>query len=104
MLTEISHLLPDHYYRIRVRASLKHCQNPICTADSDEKVIFLECDYKCRDGRCMKSGSVVVCNGLRECLDGSDEEDCPCDEKVSFLCDNKYCISKDKRCDGNLIL
>ncbi|XP_039253082.2 low-density lipoprotein receptor-related protein 6-like isoform X1 [Styela clava] len=39
------------------------------------------------------------CNGKADCIDGSDERNCPCAEN-QFTCNNRHCISNKLKCDG----
>ncbi|XP_036971783.1 low-density lipoprotein receptor-related protein 8-like [Acanthopagrus latus] len=58
-------------------------------------------EFKCGDGSCVKKLS--VCDGHRDCEDGSDEHRCDhlwC-EKDEFSCSNRRCISLHLLCDGS---
>ncbi|XP_017472792.1 PREDICTED: low-density lipoprotein receptor-related protein-like, partial [Rhagoletis zephyria] len=68
--------------------------------DEYEKVCA-EYEFKC-DERCLPRE--YLCNGARECLDGSDEANCPTEEEQECL-PNEYrcragnCIDNARRCD-----
>lgn len=53
--------------------------------------------YKCSSGQCVPSES--RCNDTEECLDGSDETNCPC-KRGQFKCHDGTCINFSKRCNG----
>lgn len=48
-----------------------------------------ECDFRCGDGRCIASDH--VCNRIKECADGSDEEPSVCERPVSCCVDTRGC-------------
>ncbi|CAB4066343.1 unnamed protein product [Lepeophtheirus salmonis] len=59
----------------------------------------LNCELKCRDGTCIRFNE--RCNGIRECSDGVDEQDCGNCKRTQFTCkSNKECIDYMRRCDG----
>ena len=35
--------------------------------------------FTCNNSRCIDAG--LICNGRDDCLDNSDEYDCPCDQQ-----------------------
>lgn len=56
--------------------------------------------FRCRDGNCVSQDD--VCNGIRQCMDGSDEENCDilqCQHN-QFRCRNGQCVSLTARCNG----
>lgn len=56
--------------------------------------------------RCKKSVHYqifcsYVCDGVKNCPDGSDEDYCPVDSCVNkFQCNNTLCVNRDQVCDG----
>ncbi|XP_053511511.1 low-density lipoprotein receptor-related protein 8 isoform X5 [Artibeus jamaicensis] len=62
-----------------------------------------ECEenqFRCQNERCIPS--VWRCDEDDDCLDNSDEEDCPkktCTDS-DFTCDNGHCIPERWKCDG----
>ncbi|KAL7397623.1 hypothetical protein ABVT39_025109 [Epinephelus coioides] len=57
-------------------------------------------EFRCSDGSCIPTLS--VCNGHRDCEDGSDEHRCGhlwC-KKDEFACHSRRCISLHLRCNG----
>lgn len=59
--------------------------------------ICMAYQYKCSSGQCVPSES--RCNDTEECLDGSDETNCPC-KRGQFKCHDGTCINFSKRCNG----
>ncbi|KAM9687332.1 low-density lipoprotein receptor-related protein 8 isoform 5-T5 [Trichechus inunguis] len=63
-----------------------------------------ECEenqFRCRNERCIPS--VWRCDEDDDCLDNSDEDDCPkktCADS-DFTCDNGHCIPERWKCDGD---
>lgn len=57
--------------------------------------------FICKSGFCIRAAS--VCNGIRECSDGSDELNCGIRNKCplgKFACSNGRCVSASDVCDG----
>ncbi|XP_060125080.1 low-density lipoprotein receptor-related protein 2-like [Zootoca vivipara] len=52
--------------------------------------------WQCKDGSCISA--TWLCDGISDCTDGSDEENCVCGEKVPCR-GNKQCIDPWKVCD-----
>ncbi|XP_076348454.1 uncharacterized protein LOC143246122 [Tachypleus tridentatus] len=56
--------------------------------------------FQCRNGQCVSW--FFVCDGKRNCIDGSDEDECisyMC-PKEAFQCNNGLCISRSLVCNG----
>ncbi|XP_003372256.1 basement membrane proteoglycan [Trichinella spiralis] len=62
----------------------------------------LEGEATCQNGECVKRE--YICDGQRDCRDGSDEFNCPAPqacEPNEYQCANKNCIQKMWICDGD---
>ncbi len=94
---ELQGLTGGHSYNVWVRANVSSDCLSCRAVSSDPKRVTIACPYRCRDGSCAYSGK--RCNFIRECGDGSDEEDCPCEEPEGFRCSNGHCIQARRRCD-----
>ncbi|XP_050419520.1 low-density lipoprotein receptor-related protein 2 [Patella vulgata] len=58
--------------------------------------------FRCDNGRCIPQS--YQCDKDNDCLDNSDEKDCPTDLTCAankFQCDNGRCVSKVWLCDGD---
>lgn len=53
---------------------------------------------RCEDGHCIRGEK---CDGIFDCVDGSDETDCDFCALGQYKCKSGGCISTDLRCDGN---
>ncbi|XP_018787873.1 PREDICTED: uncharacterized protein LOC108968343 isoform X1 [Bactrocera latifrons] len=66
----------------------------VCSAERDE--------WRCKSGGCIAAEN--LCDGIRHCLDGSDETKASCKSMqcsfASFRCDYGACISLELLCDG----
>ncbi|KAF0990070.1 hypothetical protein HZS_1180, partial [Henneguya salminicola] len=65
--------------------------------------IHEECDsneFHCESGECIDK--LARCDSIRQCLDGSDEKDCPktCLHDEILCRDNSTCVNTKKICDG----
>ncbi|RNA36027.1 low-density lipo receptor-related 2 isoform X1, partial [Brachionus plicatilis] len=58
--------------------------------------------FKCSNEKCVFKSE--VCDGINDCLDMSDESNCPVSycTNEQFKCRNGTCIEKSKRCDGKV--
>ena len=54
-------------------------------------------EYKCLDRKCIPKQ--YVCNGIKDCVDFSDEQGCGCGHD-KFTCRNQECIPTHYRCNG----
>ncbi|KHJ45819.1 immunoglobulin domain protein [Trichuris suis] len=62
----------------------------------------LDGEATCQNGECVKRE--YVCDGQRDCRDGSDEFNCPAPqacEPNEFQCNNRNCVQKMWLCDGD---
>ena len=41
-----------------------------------------------------------LCNQINDCLDGSDEKGCPCNDVTEWTCTDGTCVNKEEKCDG----
>lgn len=66
---------------------------------------------ECKEGfsKCKTNNQCVnktfICDGDKDCLDGSDEESTPngpCEKKLdcAFICDDNRCLNESQKCDG----
>ena len=90
---ELVGLEGGHIYEVWI----KSCADKKCS-NSKSQFFEIECEHKCSDGTCIHWNA--KCNYIRECPDGSDEANCPCDPPMYFKCDNHYCIPSWRQCDG----
>ena len=96
---ELVNLQGGFFYDVWITAQLSNCSLENCTMNSERKLVFVDCLFKCRDGTCINDPK-AQCNLIPDCPDGSDEENCSCDPPEFFECGNKFCIDGKKKCDG----
>jgi len=54
--------------------------------------------HKCSAFLCIPNS--YACDGEKDCPDGSDEKDCPCNIHLEMTCPNGNCVLESHRCDG----
>uniref|UniRef100_A0AAF5DGG6 DNA methyltransferase 1-associated protein 1 n=1 Tax=Strongyloides stercoralis TaxID=6248 RepID=A0AAF5DGG6_STRER len=63
-----------------------------------------ELSFTCKNGACISRSD--RCNGVSDCVDGSDEDNCGCDDDTQYKCASDLnsglskCIDKNLLCDG----
>ena len=54
--------------------------------------------FRCKNSLCIRE--YWRCDGEKDCDDGSDERDCPCDKATMFRCKSGQCIPKLLQCNN----
>ncbi|KII60272.1 Suppressor of tumorigenicity 14 protein [Thelohanellus kitauei] len=69
---------------------------PIFSPDCDQ-----EKEFECKNKKCIRK--YLVCNSIFDCIDASDEQNCPIScRKDQLLCKSKSkCLESSQICDGN---
>ena len=78
-----------------------------CTEHQLHLVEHGQCDFEtafsCRSGDVACIGISGLCDGIRDCQDGSDETGCDiCEEDGQLSCGNGQCYTDGQKCDGFL--
>ncbi|XP_069586533.1 SCO-spondin-like [Ranitomeya imitator] len=102
-------ILPQDYHgKIFMRLELLGC-GEVPVRPSAPPHIGDQCrvgEFQCHNGHCVPAGTLgVVCNGINDCGDRSDEIYCAkwgCHRSQFYCRSSGHCIEVSQRCDGHL--